>query len=384
MIDQCLLFETLSYLGIDFMTGVPDSFLNDFCLYAESSLKKEKHIVAANEGNAIAIAAGYHVATGKIPLVYMQNSGIGNAMNPLLSLTHQTVYSIPMILLIGWRGDPATSDWEQHKRQGELTPVLLEDMNILYHIIENDAEVVSHFVWAKETAMLTNAPVALIAKKGIFAKPEKNSNYQEDNIQMNREEAMNIILDYFPKDTIYVATTGRATRELHELKSIKDFPSDNDFLNVGAMGHTSSIALGMALGSPNRRIVCFDGDSAAIMHLGAFTTAGKVKPNNFWHIILNNGVHESVGGQQSAGQISNMTAIAKGSGYNTVNNHVTTKQELICAISNLSKLEGPSFLDIHIRQGIRKGIPSLKISHINYKKALMENLTKEQEKRDEE
>lgn len=377
MIDQSKLFDTFRILGVDFITGVPDSLLNDFCLHAEENLKKEKHIIAANEGNSIAIAAGYHIATGKIPLVYMQNSGIGNAMNPLLSLTHQTVYAIPMIIVIGWRGgDSSASDWVQHKRQGELTTVLLDDMNIPYHVVDNDEDAIDHFVWASETAKLINSPVALIIQKGILAKKEKDAIYEKDISLMNREEAMAVVLDSLPPDTIYLATTGRATRELNSFVQPKKLPQDAIFLNVGAMGHTSSIALGIAVGQPKRKVVCFDGDSAAIMHLGALTTTGKVKPDNFLHILLNNGVHESVGGQPSAGLIADMTVIARSAGYNTVNGAVKSKQDLRNAIDFLSKAEGPSFIEVHIRPGIRKDIPSLDISHKKMKENLMMNLNK--------
>jgi phosphonopyruvate decarboxylase len=378
MVDQSLLFKTLKSLNIGLITGVPDSLLNDFCLYADENLKESEHIIAANEGNAIALAAGHYLATGKVPLVYMQNSGIGNAMNPLLSLTHQTVYSIPMILVIGWRGgESASSDWAQHKRQGELTTVLLDDMNIPYRVIESDDEAIGSFTWAEEKARSIKSPVALIVKKGILAKKEKDAVFPEDKVKLSREEAIDAVLCHLPPDTLYLATTGRATRELNHAKQAHGLPMDTIFLNVGAMGHTSSIALGIAMGQPERQVVCFDGDSAAIMHLGAITTIGKLKPDNFMHILLNNGVHESVGGQESAGQIVNMTGIAKYAGYNTVEAQVITKQELLEVVDNLKKLSGPSFIDIHIRQGIRKDIPPLDISHIEMKENLMNNLSKE-------
>jgi phosphonopyruvate decarboxylase len=378
MIDHSKLFNTLKTLNIDFITGVPDSLLNDFCLYAENNLKKEEHVIAANEGNAIALAAGHYLATGKLSLVYMQNSGIGNSMNPLLSLTHKTVYSMPMILLIGWRGDPSTSDSAQHKKQGELTQVLLDNMNIPYKIINNDEDAIGHFIWAAEMTKSINSPVALIAKKGILAKTKKDANYPVDNIHMSREEVMDIILSYFPHDTVFIATTGRATRELYYIAQKRKLSQDTIFLNVGAMGHASSIALGIALGRPERRVVCFDGDSSAIMHLGALTTTGKIKPSNFFHIILNNGVHESVGGQLSAGQIADMTTIAKSAGYKTINKPVITKQDLLNTIDYLSKIGGPYFIDVHIRQGIREDIPPLKFFHIEMKENLMKKLIKDE------
>jgi len=249
-------------------------------------------------------------------------------------------------------------------------------MNIPYHIINDETEVIEHFVWAAERTKSINSPVALIVKKGILAKKEKDAIYPNDGIHMNREEVMDVVLSCLSLDTIYLATTGRTTRELNYLKEVKNLSKDTIFLNVGAMGHVSSIALGIALGCPEKNVVCFDGDSAAIMHLGALTTTGKVKPGNFLHILLNNGVHESVGGQPSAGFIADMTSIAKNAGYNTVGKPVITKQELLDAIDTLSKIEGPSFIDIHIRQGIRKDIPPLNISHIEMKKKLMKNLNK--------
>jgi phosphonopyruvate decarboxylase len=381
MIDQTLLFNKLEKLNIVFLTGVPDSLLNDFCLYAEANLKKEKHIIAANEGNAVALAVGHHIATGKTPLVYMQNSGIGNAMNPLLSLAHETVYSIPMILLIGWRGgDSSGSDWVQHKRQGELTTVLMDDMNIPYRIVEDEESVIAQFSWAAETAKALKSPVALVVRKGILAKTEKDIIYPNDNTLLSREEAMDVVLGHLPKDTLYVATTGRATRELIYLKQKRGIAEDTVFLNVGAMGHASSIALGISLGQPGRNVVCFDGDSAAIMHLGALTTVGKVKPSNFLHIVLNNGVHESVGGQRSAGQDSDLTTIAKGAGYFTVDRPVMNKQEVLAALDVSQKTDGPVFMDIHICQGIRKEVSLLNISHIEMKERLMEEMGENESK----
>lgn len=375
MIELRELFSSLENIGLNFFTGVPDSLLNDFCLYLVNNLPDSKHIMAANEGNAIGIAAGYHMATGEVPVVYMQNSGIGNATNPLLSLTHKDVYSIPLILVIGWRGDPAIKDHAQHKKQGELTPVLMKDMDIPYDILDSDDTVIEKFAWAAKTAKALSSPVALIAKKAILTQKEKKQEYMDSPL-MNREEVISTVLDVLGNDAIYLATTGRATRELHEQIIKHGYSHDIEFLNVGAMGHLSSIGLGMAIGTPNKKVVVFDGDAAAVMHMGSLATNGRYQPTNLIHIVLNNGVNESVGGQKSSGQIIDLTTIAKGCGYLTIDNHVESKEDLINAIKQMSGSNRLSFIDVHVRQGIRKDLPGLKIDHQVAKNELMRFIKK--------
>ncbi len=376
MIDQKEFHKALRHAGVEFVTGVPDTLLNDFCLYAESTLSRDRHVIAANEGNAIAIAAGYHLATGSVPLVYMQNSGIGNATNPLLSLTNREVYSIPMVLVIGWRGDPSIKDHAQHRKQGELTPVLLESMDIPFRILEdNQNSALETATWAVSTAKETSAPTALIAKKGVLAKAEKEIMDTEDSIfEMSRESAIKCILRTAPEDAIFIATTGRATRELHELRNLSGFGHDMDFLNVGAMGHASSIATGIALAKKERLVVCLDGDAATIMHMGALPIIGVLSPPNLLHVVLNNGAHESVGGQPSAGHKIDLTAIAQNAGYKTVGAVVKTEQALRDATQDLVASEGPSFMDVHIRKGIRKDLPPLKFDHIDSKNCFMNSI----------
>lgn len=375
MINQKLLFDQLHKLGLNFFTGVPDSLLNDFCLHLVNNVPDSLHIMAANEGNAIGIAAGYHMATGEIPVVYMQNSGIGNATNPLLSLTHKDVYSIPLILVIGWRGDPSIKDHAQHKKQGELTPVLMNDMDIPYEILDSDETVVEKFAWAARTAKETCAPVALIAKKAILTQKEKKQEYADSNL-MNREEAISAVLDVIGDGAIYLGTTGRATRELHEQIMLHGFSHEIEFLNVGAMGHLSSIGLGLSIGAPEKKIVVFDGDAAAIMHMGSLATNGRYQPNNLIHIVLNNGVNESVGGQKTSGQIVDLTSIAKGCGYATAEKYIESKEDLQKAVKEMVEGNRLSFIDIHVRQGIRKDMPGLKIEHQSAKEALMNYLKK--------
>lgn len=373
MVNQKELFDALEAMGVDFYTGVPDSLLNDFCLYLTGNMSAQQHVMAANEGNAIAIAAGHYMATGKLPLVYMQNSGIGNATNPLLSLTHNCVYGIPMLLVIGWRGDPSINDHAQHKKQGELTPVLMRDMDIPYEILDDDSTVIEKFRWAAEKAREISSPVALIAKKAILTQKEKKQQYPE-SILMNREEAISAVIEVLGADAIYLATTGRATRELHEQLKIHSVGNGHEFQNVGSMGHVSSVGLGIALACPQKRIVVFDGDAAAVMHMGSLATICRYKAGNMIHIVLNNGVNESVGGQPSAGQVINLTGVAAACGYTTPGHAVETKSELQRILSELRNGEMPLFLDVHCRQGIRSDMPKLGINHKDVKKELMETL----------
>ena len=375
MINQRNLIDSLAKEGVDFFTGVPDSLLNDFCLYLTENLSPSQHVMAANEGNAVAIAAGHYLATGKIPVVYMQNSGIGNATNPLLSLTHNCVYGIPMILVIGWRGDPAISDHAQHRKQGELTPILMKNMDIPYEILDTEETVLSKFTWAITHAKQISSPIALIVKKAILTEMIKKQNYPQSPL-MSREEAISTVLDHVGMGAIYLATTGRATRELHEQIKMRGWSHDREFLNVGSMGHLSSIGLGLALGRPDRKVVVFDGDAAAVMHMGSLATNGRYKTPNLIHIVLNNGANESVGGQPSAGRLIDLTGVARACGYKTIGTFNDTKECLLEALQSLSGEDMPTFIDVHIRQGIRSDMPKLSIDYKAQKDALMKHLEK--------
>ncbi|MCR5573679.1 MAG: phosphonopyruvate decarboxylase [Bacteroidaceae bacterium] len=375
MVNQQTLFQQLDKLGVKFFTGVPDSLLNDFCLYLVNNIPDGQHVMAANEGNAIAIAAGNYMATGNIPVVYMQNSGIGNATNPLLSLTHNYVYSIPMILVIGWRGDPAINDHAQHQKQGELTPVLMKDMDIPYEILDADETVVDKLAWALAKTKEISSPVALIAKKAILSQKDKKQTYADSKL-MNREEAVAAVVDVLGEDAIYLGTTGRATREVHEQLKAHGVGEGHEWLNVGSMGHVSSVGLGLALAKPDKIIVVFDGDAAAVMHMGAMATNCRYKAGNMIHIVLNNGVNESVGGQPSAGYVINLTAVAEACGYRTMGHVVEAKEELQRVVRENQSDEMPLFIDVHVRQGIRSDMPKLNIDHKAQKEALMKNLIK--------
>lgn len=376
MLDQKTVFETLAKHGITFFTGVPDSYLNGFCNYALANCGN-RNVIAANEGNAVGIAAGHYFASKEIPLVYMQNSGMGNTINPLASLVEKRVYAVPMLLLIGWRGQGDTEPKHpQHHLQGEITPGLLDVMHIPYTVLEDS---IDQFHAAVEKAAAycaeSRQPYALIAPKGVMAASEK-ANDVDAVYPMSREEVIEVILDHLPADTIYAATTGRATRELYFLRERRGESKENDFLNVGSMGHASSVALGIALEKPERRVAVLDGDSAAIMHMGAMTMVSKLDAPNFMHIVLNNGAHESVGGQPSAGYQLDFTAIAQGCGYATVGHAVTTKEELADALKTLSATPKASFIDCRIHKGLRGKLPPLDFDHRTAIDALIDNLNR--------
>ena len=376
MLNQKLVFETLAQNGVRFFTGVPDSYLNGFCNYALANCGT-KNVIAANEGNAIGIASGHFFATKDIPLVYMQNSGLGNTINPLASLADRDVYAVPMLLLIGWRGEGNTEpNHPQHKLQGEITPGILELMHIPYSVLTDSNDDFTRVVEKAVSYCRANRqPYGLIAPKGVMADPDKPNNVDE-TYPMSREEAIEIILDHMPENTIYSATTGRATRELFFLREKRNETKAHDFLNVGSMGHASSVALGIALDRPERPVVALDGDSAAIMHLGAMTMVSKVSAPNFLHVVLNNGAHESVGGQPSAGHLVDFTAIADACGYETVHHPVTTEAELIEAIEKLRGCGKAAFIDCRIHKGLTRKLPPIIFDHRAAIDALIEDLNR--------
>jgi phosphonopyruvate decarboxylase len=375
MIDIGQFSEILKNNSIEFISGVPDTLLNDFCLHVESNWPAEKHVVAANEGNAVAMAAGYYLATNTVPLVYMQNSGIGNAVNPLISLTHQSVYGIPMILLIGWRGEPGIKDHTQHTKQGELTPVLMNDLDIPWKKLTDDINGAEDIIsWAVNDAKENSRPVAILVPKRVLEKGEK-AGFEDQPDLMSREGVIHCIVDSLPKETIFVAATGRATRELFEVRRLRNESYEHDFLNVGAMGHTTSIASGIALANRNRLVVCLDGDASAIMHMGAMAVLGQIKQlGNLLHIVLNNGVHESVGGQKAASGNIDLFRIAEHAGYNSINPQILTEQSLSSALNKfILHNDGPKFIEVKIKKGMRKDLPPLKFDLKHHKDLIMNN-----------
>ena len=374
MLDQEKVFDCLARHGVSYFAGVPDSYLNGFCNYALANCGN-RNVITANEGNAVALAAGHYLATKEIPLVYMQNSGEGNAINPLASLVDKDVYAVPMILLIGWRGQGNTEpNHPQHWRQGEITASVLDIMHIPYSILTDDNEAFARAVDKAVTYCREARGVyAFIAPKGVMADPDKPNNV-DAAYPMSREEAIEVILDHMPENTIYSATTGRATRELFFLRQKRGETKARDFLNVGSMGHASSVALGIALARPDRPVVALDGDSAAMMHMGAMTMVSKVKAPNFLHVVLNNGAHESVGGQPSAGHLVDFTKIAQACGYATVGKAAETEGELTEAIEQLKNCPKAAFIDCRIHKGLSRKLPPIVFDHREAIDALIDDL----------
>ena len=303
-------------IGSDFYTGVPDSQLKALCNYLMDTygIDPRHHIIAANEGNCAALAAGYHLATGKVPVVYMQNSGEGNIINPVASLLNDKVYAIPVIFIVGWRGEPGTHDEPQHIYQGEVTVKLLEDMGIETFVVGKEAteEEIAAKMDEFRLVLAAGKDVALVIRKGALSY-DGNVVYKNKNT-MIREEIIQHIVKASGEDPI-ISTTGKASRELFEARVANGQSHKYDFLTVGSMGHSSSIALGVAVNKPNQRIWCVDGDGAVLMHMGSMAVLGANRPKNLVHIIINNGAHETVGGMPTvAGQID-LVAIAKACGY---------------------------------------------------------------------
>ncbi len=348
-------YDTLVDNGIVFFTGVPDSFLKEFCFCLDDQVSDQNHIVTANEGNAIALASGYHLATGKIPLVYMQNSGLGNAINPLLSLCDENIYSIPMLIIVGWRGEPKTSDEPQHFKQGKIQNKLLKTMSIPYMIIsKHDKKFKQKITKAIQKISRDNIPFVIIVKKGTFDDWE-NRRDVICRFEMTREDSLNVLLRHLPDNSIVVSTTGKTSRELFEIRERNGQGHFKDFLTIGSMGHCSSIALGIALGKPSKKIFCIDGDGALIMHMGSLATIGKISPKNFYHILINNGMHESVGGQATAANTIDVLNLVKSNGYRSFYS-AENNQQLLLLIDKFVKNIGPNFLEIKVKSGSRSNL----------------------------
>ena len=352
MIDPELFVNALARHGMDFYTGVPDSLLKDFCAYVDDHSQPGHHVIAANEGNAVAMASGYNMATDKYAVVYMQNSGLGNAINPLTSIADREVYRIPMVLVVGWRGEPDVKDEPQHIKQGRITPGQLELLDIPYRVVDAGTDPAGLADWTRGQLDETSAPVALLVKSGTFS-AYRSLRKAVTDYTMIREAALAELLE-LAGDAAIVSTTGKTSREVFELRVARK-ESPRDFLTVGGMGHTASIALGLALGRPEKRIVCLDGDGSALMHLGALPVIGSLKPRNLIHVLLNNAAHESVGGQPTVADRIDLRAIALASGYSDYA-LARTHEELAAAWHRLAAVPGPVMLEVRIAVGSREDL----------------------------
>lgn len=335
-----------------FYTGVPDSQLRPLCDYLmQQEGISSGHVIAANEGNAVALATGEYLATGRIPVVYMQNSGIGNAVNPILSLIDEKVYGIPCIFIIGWRGEPGVHDEPQHIRQGELTIPLLEGLGLRVYVIDKETsekEISDELTEAGEW-FAQGKSLAFVVKKGALQN-DAGIHYQ-NSYSLLREEVIECITEVSAQDAI-VATTGKAGRELYEVRERKGQPHKYDFLTVGSMGHCSSIALGIAMSRPGKKVWCIDGDGAVLMHLGAMAVIGNRKPGNLVHIVINNEAHESVGGMPTVADTMDIRQIALGCGYESAVS-VDRKEELKKQLLQAKKASILSLIEVKCAMGAR-------------------------------
>lgn len=348
MISSAAFCDFLAKHDVSQFYGVPDSLLKSLCAYIDNTFATQQHVITANEGNAMAMAAGYYLGSGQPAVVYMQNSGLGNIVNPMTSLCDPQVYSIPMLLVIGWRGEPGVKDEPQHVKQGEITPEQLSLLDIPYEVIDQHADIGS---LAPLLSLMTeqSRPVAVVVKKGSFATvkaaPRPNA------FSLKREAALSALLDVLAPQTLVVSTTGKTSREVFELRKAKGH-ANSDFLTVGGMGHTASIALGVAMSQPNRQVIAIDGDGSVLMHMGALAVIGSVAPKNFIHVVLNNQSHESVGGQPTVMGNVDLQAISRACGYQ----HylcATAVADIEKALVSLNSQTGPALLEIKIAQGAR-------------------------------
>lgn len=364
----------LKIIGSEFYTGVPDSQLKALCNYLMKTygIDPKHHIIAANEGSCTALAAGYHLATGKIPVVYMQNSGEGNIINPVASLLNDKVYAIPMIFIVGWRGEPGVYDEPQHIYQGEVTIKLLEDMNIKTFVISKNttSEEVAETMEEFRRLLAEGKDVAFVIRKGALSYDEEVE-YKNSNTMM-REEIIQHIVKVSGEDPV-ISTTGKASRELFETRTANKQSHKYDFLTVGSMGHSSSIALGVAINKPEAKIWCIDGDGAVLMHMGAIALLGTNAPNNMVHIVINNGAHETVGGMPTVADGINLVAIAKACGYpNAV--CVENFEELDRELETAKKRDELTFLEVKCSIGARENLGRPTTTALENKEKFMEYL----------
>ena len=378
MIRPEFFIEKLRENGIDCFAGVPDSLLKNICAYITDHCDAQHNIIAANEGAAVGLAAGHYLATGQPACVYMQNSGEGNIINPLASLTDPEVYNIPVLLLIGWRGRPGVHDEPQHVKQGKVTTGLLNTMGINFDVLSKEEDKAEKQIAKAVDALKKKDVYALVIEKDTF-EDYKLQNVEKNDLTMSREEAIQTVAAALGEKDCIVSTTGMISRELFEYRAAMNQGHERDFLTVGSMGHASQIALGIAMAKPDRKVWCFDGDGAAIMHMGSMAIVANKAPKNYVHVVFNNGAHDSVGGQPTVGLKIDLPAVAKAVGYKvaiTVASKEELEKELSTLNSQLSTLGGPILLEVKVKKGNRKDLGRPTTTPIQNKEALMDFLKK--------
>ena len=365
MINTLKFYNTIVKNEVDFFTGVPDSLLKEFCFCITDNTKPQNHIINTNEGSAVGLSIGYNLATGKTPLVYLQNSGLGNIINPYVSLSHRSVFNIPMLLFIGWRGEPGQIDEPQHKFQGKITEQLLQLLDIEYEVLEADTiKSITQITRVIKKIKIEKKSVAILVKKNTFTKydykPKNNQNVLE------REKCISAIHSSLRSDDIIISTTGKTSREVYEAKVKNNYQSPS-FFTIGGMGHCNQISLGIA-NNTTKRVFCFDGDGSSLMHLGSLGITGMNARKNLHHIIFNNGSHESVGGQPTIANDVNFKLLSESLGYKKyilLDNEIVFKQ-WIEDLNNSD--EGPTMIEIKIKNFSRSNLGRPKESPIEQKK----------------
>ena len=369
MIRPEYFIETLKANGIDCFAGVPDSLLKNICAYITDHCDAQHNIITANEGAAVGLAAGHYLATGKPACVYMQNSGEGNIINPLASLTDPEVYNIPVLLLIGWRGRPGVHDEPQHVKQGKVTTGLLNTMGINFDALSKDEDKAEKQIAKAVEALNRKEVYALVIEKDTFD-AYTLQNVEKNDLTMSREEAIQTVAAALDEKDCIVSTTGMISRELFEYRTQMNQGHERDFLTVGSMGHASQIALGIAMEKQDRKVWCFDGDGATIMHMGSLAIVASKQPKNYVHVVFNNGAHDSVGGQPTVGLKIDLPAIALAVGYKTAY-ICETKEYLQELLAKIKDQEGPTLLEVKVKKGNRKDLGRPTTTPIENKEALM-------------
>ena len=371
MIRPEFFIEKLRENGIDCFAGVPDSLLKNICAYVTDHCDAEHNIIAANEGAAVGLAAGHYLATGQPACVYMQNSGEGNIINPLASLTDPEVYNIPVLLLIGWRGRPGVHDEPQHVKQGKVTTGLLNTMGINFDVLSKEEDKAEKQIAKAIDALKKKDVYALVIEKDTFENYQLSTVNSQLELTLSREDAIRTVAAALGEKDCIVSTTGMISRELFEYRAAMNQGHERDFLTVGSMGHASQIALGIAMAKPDRKVWCFDGDGATIMHMGSMAIVANKAPKNYVHVVFNNGAHDSVGGQPTVGLKIDLPAVAKAVGYKATIS-VENKEDLVAALKNLA--EGPVLVEVKVKKGNRKDLGRPTTTPIQNKEALMDFL----------
>ena len=349
MIDCADFYSALVNQGVRFFTGIPDSLLAEFCEYVDQNTDRNNHVIAANEGTAVAMAIGHYLKSNTPSVVYLQNSGMDNTVNPLMSLADQAVYSIPMLLLVGWRGEPGVADEPQHVKQGAISEDLFRALGIDYFVMDCDSDYQAMLRDAFEIMSAGQKPCAILVRKQTFDKVEKKKKRQERSL--SRERAIQVIASALSPEDVIVSTTGKASRELFETRVGKG-EICADFLTVGGMGHASSIALGVKLAGHKGRVICLDGDGAFLMHMGAAATLASTGVSDFLHVVLDNGCHESVGGQPTVSDSIDFSALSKSLGYKNYY-RADSEEQLITIMSETETLSSLSMVHVMVAASAR-------------------------------